>query len=427
MSEIIEIVYIFLIFSLFSLSPLNIFHMNVINFNYLNKDNFFFNLIFNLNILLLFSLSPLKLSEYSMAIIIILILFFIKNYFFLFKNLKDYSFNIIFFFVIFFILSIQVASVLDLGWDAKWFWYIKSLYFSDNQTFKELSNYVYNDYHPHLGSFIWSFFREFSFNKYEYIGRLFYVFFYVAGIFFVTKNIFKDKLKNIIIFLLIAFITQKYIYFSGLQEILIFTILIFISKFLYSFIIDRSPIYLFFILLSANLLIWIKAEGIAYALIVLVSINFISKLDLKQRILINISFLFIIVLKILIYKFFQIKVNDQPYYIDYITNLDLPTLFYKIKYILLYLSYYSFKNILLMCVPIIIIFNYKKIIQDEYFKLIFIIFLMNIIFIFSAYLFRDMEVVYSLKTTIDRIVFSSSGFYLLLIINEFKNFFSRYI
>ena len=197
--------------------------------------------------------------------------------------------------------------------------------------------------------------------------------------------------------------------------------------FLSSFVIDRSPIYLFFILLSANLLIWIKAEGIAYALIVLVSINFISKLDLKQRILINISFLFIIVLKILIYKFFQIKVNDQPYYIDYITNLDLPTLFYKIKYILLYLSYYSFKNILLMCVPIIIIFNYKKIIQDEYFKLIFIIFLMNIIFIFSAYLFRDMEVVYSLKTTIDRIVFSSSGFYLLLIINEFKNFFSRYI
>jgi hypothetical protein len=427
MSEIIEIVYIFLIFNLFSMSPLNIFHKNVINFNYLNKDNFFFNLILNLNILLFFSLSTLKLPEYTMTIIIILILFFIKNYFFSFKNLKDYSYNITFFFIVFFILSIQVASVLNLGWDAKWFWYIKSLYFSDNQTFKELSNYVYNDYHPHLGSFVWSFFKELSFNKYEYMGRLFYVFFYITGIFFITKDIFKNKLKNIITFLLIIFITHKYIYFSGLQEILIFTTLIYMSKFLYNFLKDRSPIYLFFILLSANLLIWLKAEGIAYALIFLISVNFISKLNLKQRILINISFLFIIFFKILIYKFFQIKVNDQPYYIDYIANLDLTTLFYKIKYILLYLSYYSFKNIILMFVPIIIIFNYKKIIQNEYLKLISIIFLMNIVFIFSAYIFRDMEVVYSLKTTIDRIVFSSSGFYLLLIIKEFKNFFSRYI
>ena len=135
---------------------------------------------------------------------------------------------------------------------------------------------------------------------------------------------------------------------------------------------------------------------------------------------------FLTVFKILIYKFFQIKVNDQPYYFEYIINLDFETLFYKIKNILIYLSYYSFKNIILMCVPIIIIFNYKKIFQDEYLKLITLIFLMNIIFIFSAYIFRDMEVVFSLKTTIDRIIFSSSGFYLVLIINEFKNFFSRY-
>jgi len=178
--------------------------------------------------------------------------------------------------------------------------------------------------------------------------------------------------------------------------------------------------------MCTNLLIWIKAEGIAYALISLVAINFISILNLKQRFLINISFLFIIFFKILIYKFFQIKVNDQPYYFAYIINLDFETLFYKIKNILIYLSYYSFKNIILMCVPIIIIFNYKKIFQDEYLKLITLIFLMNIIFIFSAYIFRDMEVVFSLKTTIDRIIFSSSGFYIVLIINEFKNFFSKY-
>ena len=43
-------------------------------------------------------------------------------------------------------------------------------------------------------------------------------------------------------------------------------------------------------------------------------------------------------------------------------------------------------------------------------------FIFNTIFIFSAYLFRDLEIVYSLKTTLERIVFTSSGFYVYLIV-----------
>ena len=39
-----------------------------------------------------------------------------------------------------------------------------------------------------------------------------------------------------------------------------------------------------------------------------------------------------------------------------------------------------------------------------------------LIFIFSAYLLRDLEIVYSLKTTLERIVFTSSGFYFYLVI-----------
>ena len=418
MNEIIEIIYIFLIFCLFCLSPLNIFNTNILNIYTSKKNNFYYNLIINLNILLLFSLSPLKLSQYSLPILITLLLFCVKNYFFSLKNLKINILDIIFFILVFFILSIQVSSELNLGWDAKWFWYIKSLYYSQNLTFNELSNYELSHYHPHFGSFLWSFFKKLSISQHEYFGRLFYVFFYIASIFFITNDIFKNKIQNIILFLLLILITHKYIYFSGLQEILIFTILIFTSKFFYQFIIEKKSFYLFFIFLCLNLLIWIKAEGIAYAFIMIIAINFISKLKFKQRILINFLFLFIIFFKILIYIFFQIKVNGQPYFFEYIVNLNLETLFYKIKNILLYLSYYSLKNIILILVPIIMIINYKKIFKDEYLKLMLLISFMNLSFILSAYLFRDMEVIYSLKTTIDRIVFSSSGFYLLFIVNR---------
>ena len=42
-------------------------------------------------------------------------------------------------------------------------------------------------------------------------------------------------------------------------------------------------------------------------------------------------------------------------------------------------------------------------------------------FIISAYLFRDMEIEYSIRTTMERIIFTSSGFYVFLIINYFKS------
>ena len=307
-----------------------------------------------------------------------------------------------------------------MGWDAKWFWYIKSLFYSQGQTFKELSNYVYNDYHPHLGSFIWAFFKEISINKYEYSGRLFYLFFYLSGVFLISKNIFKFKIKNYILFIAIILLTQKYIYFSGLQEILIFTSLVFISKFIYNFVKKDNFISLFFISLSMNLLIWIKAEGLAYALICLIIINLIPNLKIKKRLFINSLFLFMIIFKIIIYEIFQIKINDQPYYLNYILGLDFEILFYKIKNIVLYLSYYSFKNIILLAVPLLLIFNYKEIFKDNYIKLITFFFLLNMSFIFSAYIFREMDIEYALKTTIDRLIFSSSGFYLVFIINQIK-------
>ena len=45
-----------------------------------------------------------------------------------------------------------------------------------------------------------------------------------------------------------------------------------------------------------------------------------------------------------------------------------------------------------------------------------IFFILNILFIIFAYTFRDMEIIYSLKTTLERIIFTSSAFYIYLVI-----------
>ena len=348
--------------------------------------------------------------------------FGIKNYYSFKGKLKIDKSRTVLIFLSFIIISIQVASQLELGWDAKWFWHIKSLFYSQDNTFLELSNYIYNDFHPHLGSFLWAFFRGFSINGHEYIGRLFYVFYYIISIHFISNNIFKNKIENTILYIFLIVFTQNYVFFTGLQEILIFTTLVFISKFILIFINEKKLIYLFLITLCLNLLIWFKAEGIAYASMCFLIINLNLKIKMRFRIIFNLLILSFVLFKSLIYKFFQIKINDQPYYLEYVLNLDLETIIYKLYNILLYLSYYSLKNIILFIVPIIIILNYKNIFKDEYLRLIFTFFTLNIIFIFSAYMFREMEVVFALKTTIDRIVLSSSGFYLVFLIIQIKKY-----
>ncbi len=423
MNEIIDILLLFLIFTLFVSSPLNIYNLNIGNHKIQNRLNIYFNLLINLNILLYLSILPLKLSEYINFIYILLILLFIKNYLINFKkdNIKTSYPYLSIFLIIFFILAIDISNKLNLSWDSKWFWYIKSLYFFQDNTYKELSNYTYNDFHPHFGSYIWAFFRKISFNQYEYFGRLFYLFIYLGSLILISCNFFKKNIYNFIIFILLIIINYKYYYFTGLQEIILFSFLVIISKLVYDYIYYRNISNLLFIALSLNIILWTKAEGIAFFFITIICINFIKKIEISHRIRFNFFVLSLLILKIIIFKIFEIKLNNQPYYFDYILSLNLDLILFKIFNISAYLFYYSLTNIIFILFPLIILFKYKKTFNDEFQKFNFIFYILNISFIFSAYLFRDMEIVYSLKTTIDRIIFASSGFYLLYIINQIRN------
>ena len=64
--------------------------------------------------------------------------------------------------------------------------------------------------------------------------------------------------------------------------------------------------------------------------------------------------------------------------------------------------------------------------NGNYIRIMNFYFIFNIIFIFSAYLLRDMDIEYSLKTTIERVIFTSSGFFAFLVINFFKNLEKNY-
>ena len=218
MIEFLQIILSFSLFFLMITVPINIFNSKLlINKKFFSLDVASFNLILNCNILLFLSLLPISLGSYNLFFIFFYMFIFIYIYFVhnlklnLYKNFIQF---LSIFIIIFLIISANVADELNLGWDAKYFWYIKALFFIENQNFYDLNKFVYNAWHPHLGSYFWAFFWNLMPIKLEYFGRLFYVFLFCFSIFYVCHNNLKDKFISNIIFILLILIFYMYGRFS---------------------------------------------------------------------------------------------------------------------------------------------------------------------------------------------------------------------
>jgi len=428
MIEFLQIILSFFLFFLIITVPINIFNSkSFINKKFSSLGIASFNLILNCNILLFLSILPIALNSYNLFFIFLYIFIFIYIYFIQnskFDLYKKFVQFLSIFFIIYLIIATNVAGELILGWDAQYFYYINALFFVESQNLYDLDKFAYGTWHPHLGSYIWAFFWNLIPIKLEYFGRLFYVFILCFSIFYVCHNNLRGKFIGNIIFILIILFFYKYERFSGLQEILIFSFLAILSKY-FALLKDSKNIYqVFFIVLGCNLLIWFKAEGIVYSSILVLLLNFSNQILRKIKIYINISYVSIIIFKIVIYQFFDATLIDttgHPYYLDYISNLNFEFIIYKLKFIIPYLFYYVLTNVFFISgITILCFLNFQKK-NDSYIRHLNLYFILNLIFIFSAYLFRDMEIEYSIKTTMERVIFTSSGFYIFLIINFFKN------
>ena len=416
MTEIFKIAIIFFVLVVFFIGPLNIFdktnkelRINVLNYNF----------IINFNILLFLSLISLPIKNYQLIYITILLLTFFYtllvskiSYFHLIKK-NIINFSIIYF--SFFIIAINISSNLNFGWDAKYFYYIKSLFFFEGLGLNELREFEHNKWHPHFGSYIWAFFWSLPFMEIEYFGRLSYVFIFCFSIYFITK-IPNNNYHSVLLYLVILILLFKYDRFSGLQEILIFSYLSIASKILYDLENKKKILDLIMLILITNLIMWIKAEGIVYSLIILTIFLFNNKVIVKEKVFIFLSFMIFVSLKYNVYLLYDLELNAQPYNFESFFSLSIENLYYRFEKILIYLGYYSLINpIFLIGVILTILLNFLN--NDKILTKNFnIYFILNTLFIFSAYLLRDLEIVYSLKTTLERIVFTSSGFYVYLII-----------
>jgi hypothetical protein len=396
MIELLQILFLYIIFSITIFAPINVLSGHKTFKKFRSLDLASFNLAININLLLLISLLNISLLEIQKYIIIFYLLLTIflyaKNFkkFFI-ENLKYYPILIIFF-----IISISVANNLKLGWDAKFFYYIKSLYFFEGQTLENLKEFDSHHYHPHLGSYLWAFFRNLSFIDHEYFGRLFYVFIFSFSTFYIIPNK-KTEIFPIAYLLIIISIFFNYNFFSGLQEIIIFSYLMIISKYFYNLSNIKNISLFVFIILYLNLIFWTKTDGLVYILIFMLMINFKSTIPFKDRVIFSITIFLLIIFKTLIYNFYGLNLNAQPVYnLDYITNIDFNSLLLKIKYVSIWFTYYSLNNIFFISGLLFIIYlNFDKKFNKEDLRSLNLYLFLIISFIFSAYILRDQDIIYS--------------------------------
>jgi hypothetical protein len=419
MSEIIKIILVFPLFLLFIYAPLPVLNKDD---NRSNLNHLAYNLIISCNILLFLSFLPLPIDAYQNILIILYLLIFTCTAF-VYKikfNKKSHK-NLILFFLSFFILACVIANDLNLGWDAKFFYYIKSLFFYEGLNIRDLNIFENNKWHPHFGSYLWAFFWKIPLFNIEYFGRLFYLFIFCFSIYFVCIKAEKNNFINYILYFLVLIVFFKYERFSGLQEVLIFSFLLISSKVLYDISNENKLSNIIILLLTTNLMIWIKSEGIVYAITIVIILLFNKNVLFKEKIYTFFTFITLFFLKLLIFKYYNFEINAQPYNLEYIQSISVGEFFYRIYFITIYLGYYSLKNtIFILGILLLIYLNFSK--TNKISLLNYnLFFILNTGFIFSAYLLRDLEIEYSLRTTLERITFMSSSFYLYLILLFINN------
>ena len=376
-------------------------------------DEMAIKLLILMNIFLLFSLTSLN-HIYLLILLLsssIYILFISKD-----KLSLKIDIKIFYIFLIIFIISISMANDLEFSWDAKFFWFLKTITFYQNDSFLHLDKLPASDY-PHLGSYLWSFFWKFPFNTYEYSGRIFYIFFYVICVFSFCEIFNTNKLNKIIISSLIIIISYSNELFSGNQEIIIFSLILISAKFSYQLIslekkLDNLNIIT--LLLSFNAAIWIKNEGLFLLGFMPFLLVFLAKLSLNQKQIIIFGSISLVILRLLVFKFLNTDLEsfefDKTFNSSFFKNL-----FVNIKIIVFYSLVYLTSLPLILIGLLLLFYNLYTFKLDKTQIFIGSYTILNIFFIFAAFFFTMQDVEWQVRVGLKRVMFETSGFYLLTI------------
>ena len=433
MTEIIFIICQLFIFLIIFSYPINVFKYSKIIFP--NNLGIYYvyslNIIIHLNIYLIISFLPINI-EYFYYLEIILLIIFIFFYRFWYLNIiKKAKYEKIKYFLFFvlvnLILFLAIAEEARLSWDGLAHWIFKARIFFDGGNYFDFKDNIPFPYYPHLGSFTWGYFWKNSYLEYEYFGRLIFPLIYLISIFTISSNYKKNQyyLIKILITLFLILISLDFYLFGGYQEYLLFFLFSILGLISFHFFEENKKLLsLLFMILILNLIIWSKQEGFFYSIIFAVTLCIFTYKDTKFSLTFFISLLFLTIIHIYLKSFVidENMFNEKIFNNGIVNYINLKILFNDLLLISKHMIISSFKYPIILIVTVLLILFIPTIKNSrDYF--FYSIFLLNLLFIVSIYLQTNMNLEDVLPVTIDRVMFQSSGFYLVYLINKLsKNY-----
>ena len=388
-------------------------------------DHLVFNIMIQINLILFLSLlnMPLKiiLGVYF-SFLFVCFIFQYKNFCKIKLFITNHNYFYFFILIILFLICVDVAYSIVLDWDAQKFWFPKALNFYNNETIQNLAS-APNPQYPFLGSLLWALFWKISFFPEEYTGRLVYVFLYCISIASLTETLKLSNKVKMIFFIILILLSYKYILFSGSQDLLIFCLISIAAKILYEIIGNKKRVSLYqfvLLLLICNSLIWTKQEGTIYAFIIIFTMLFFSKINQVKSMTLLGLVIFLFTIRIFVFKFYNLDISiNNCCWKDLSFNSIIEK--FRLDRIAIIITFFLFsflKNsffLLGLLFLLASIFS-KKIIKNDLY--IYFFYIMSYCFIFSAYILSgNKDLVWMLKTGIDRLIFSASPFYILIVVS----------
>jgi hypothetical protein len=321
--------------------------------------------------------------------------------------------NFLFTFVIFsvfLILSIDVASNTQLGWDAQNYFFEKVVNFNEQKSFNEFRNNGAAHY-PHLLEYLWSFFwkiHTFNYGQ-EYLGRIFFIYIYLLSIIYLVNNSSIKESFKILFFLLFVILSYKDIYFNGNLEVLAFSLFIILSVDLSTILNEKKYTqHVPRILLTILCLVWTKNESTVVVFINLIIFYFFYPYR-KKNILIYffIPFVSMVLLRLFFNYYYKFDVAD--YQLSKTLTFDINYLLKGVIVISEELIKGLFKNLILLISYIFIILNFFSKKKNIFYNYQLVQSLFFIIFLYCAFLFNVPDVEWQTKVAIDRVLFLLSG------------------
>lgn len=318
-----------------------------------------------------------------------------------------------------------IASYFRLQWDgvAHWFWKVQSFHQGANLgNFQNLPHPAY----PHLGTFLWANFWNVSFVDYEYFGRFYYAYIYLAAVFSILYPI-KSKYL-IIVISLVSFLIFDGFLLGGYQEFLIFFFITFSARLFYllkyhNYLINN---FLFFFILTLNLLIWSKQEGILYACI----LSFVFLICFKTNLIKKITLLSFLLIIIALYFYLNIIFKNSGFFHEPVTNnFERLRDFNLFIDSFIYISLHLIKSLISRPIIILSLFflcYYKFLRKEAFFKLDFytLFFIFNIFLIYGIFFHTRYALTSMVPQVLGRLLLQTSGFYLISFVFLF-NYFSK--